>query len=62
MRGAATRAPWDDACNRRTEVGEKECSGAGVALLLLADKFDDDQRKAVDWTFFLVRAVNTIPL
>jgi hypothetical protein len=35
--------------------------GAGIALLL-ADKLNDDQRKAVGWTLFLVGAISTIPL
>ncbi len=35
--------------------------GAGAALLL-ADRLDEDQRRAVGWTLFLVGAVSTIPL
>jgi len=35
--------------------------GAGVALLL-ADRLNDDQRRAVGWTLFAVGALSTIPL
>lgn len=35
--------------------------GAGAALLL-ADRLNDDQRKAVGWTLLIVGAVSTIPL
>jgi len=35
--------------------------GAGVALLL-ADKLNKDQRKAVGWTLVFVGAITTIPL
>ena len=41
--------------------GTRALVGAGVALLL-ADRFDDGQRKAVGWALFLVGAVSTIPL
>lgn len=35
--------------------------GAGAALLL-ADRLNDDQRRAVGWTLLIVGAVSTIPL
>jgi hypothetical protein len=41
--------------------GTRALLGAGIALLL-ADKLNDDQRKAVGWTLFLVGAISTIPL
>jgi hypothetical protein len=41
--------------------GTRALLGAGIALLL-ADKLNDDQRKAIGWTLFLVGAISTIPL
>jgi hypothetical protein len=35
--------------------------GAGAGLLL-ADKLNKDQRKAIGWTLLIVGAVSTIPL
>jgi len=35
--------------------------GAGIALLL-ADKLNQDQRKAIGWTLFVMGAISTIPL
>jgi len=35
--------------------------GAGIALLL-ADKVNEDQRKAIGWTLFAMGAISTIPL
>jgi hypothetical protein len=35
--------------------------GAGIALLL-ADKVNEDQRKAIGWTLFVMGAISTIPL
>ena len=35
--------------------------GAGIALLL-ADKLNEDQRKAIGWTLFAMGAISTIPL
>ena len=35
--------------------------GAGIALLL-ADKLNEDQRKAIGWTLFVMGAISTIPL
>ena len=42
-------------------VGTRAALGGGVALLL-AERLDKEQRKAVGWTLFLVGAVTTIPL
>ncbi|HKQ09243.1 MAG TPA: hypothetical protein VJ464_29240 [Blastocatellia bacterium] len=42
-------------------AGTRGALGAGIALLL-ADRLNDDQRKAVGWTLFLVGAISTIPL
>lgn len=41
--------------------GTRGLLGAGIALLL-ADKLDRSQRRAIGWTLFLVGAVSTIPL
>lgn len=35
--------------------------GAGIALLL-ADKLNRNQRRAVGWTLFLIGAISTVPL
>ncbi len=35
--------------------------GAGIGLLL-ADKLNDSQRKAVGWTLFAIGAASTVPL
>lgn len=35
--------------------------GAGAALLL-ADKLDEDQRRAIGWTLLIVGVVSTVPL
>jgi EamA domain-containing membrane protein RarD len=42
-------------------AGTRALLGAGLGLLL-ADKLNQDQRRAVGWTLFLVGAVTTIPL
>jgi hypothetical protein len=42
-------------------VGTRGMLGAGIALLL-ADKLDADQRKAVGWTLAAIGALSTIPL
>jgi hypothetical protein len=42
-------------------VGTRTMLGAGAALLL-ADKLNKDQRKAVGWTLVSVGAITTIPL
>ena len=36
-------------------------AGAGVGLLV-ADKLDEDKRKAIGWTLFLRGGASTIPL
>lgn len=41
--------------------GTRGMLGAGVALLL-ADKLDRNQRRAVGWTLFLIGAISTVPL
>jgi len=41
--------------------GTRAALGAGIALLL-SDKLNDDQRKAIGWTLFLVGAISTLPL
>jgi hypothetical protein len=41
--------------------GTRGMLGAGIALLL-ADKLNQGQRKAIGWTLFLVGAISTIPL
>ena len=41
--------------------GTRAALGAGLALLL-ADKLDRKQRRAVGWTLFLIGAATTIPL
>jgi len=42
-------------------AGTRAALGGGLALLL-ADRLDKEQRKAVGWTLFLVGVVTTIPL
>ncbi|HEY5523501.1 MAG TPA: hypothetical protein VIK21_09940 [Desulfuromonadaceae bacterium] len=42
-------------------VGTRAALGGGAALLM-ADRLEKEQRKAVGWTLFLVGAVTTIPL
>jgi hypothetical protein len=42
-------------------AGTRGLLGAGIALLL-ADRLNHEQRKAVGWTLFLVGAISTIPL
>jgi hypothetical protein len=42
-------------------AGTRAALGAGLGLLL-ADRLDADQRRAVGWTLFLVGALTTIPL
>jgi hypothetical protein len=42
-------------------AGTRGLLGAGIALLL-ADRLNHDQRKAVGWALFLVGAISTIPL
>jgi uncharacterized membrane protein YfcA len=42
-------------------AGTRGMIGAGAGLLL-ADRFKDDQRKAIGWTLLLIGAISTIPL
>jgi hypothetical protein len=42
-------------------AGTRAALGAGLGLLL-ADRFAQDQRKAVGWTLLLIGALSTIPL
>jgi len=42
-------------------AGTRAALGAGLGLLL-ADRLDADQRKAVGWTLLLVGLVTTVPL
>ena len=41
--------------------GTRAALGAGLALLL-ADRLNTGERRAVGWTLFLVGAITTIPL
>ena len=42
-------------------AGTRGMIGAGAGLLL-ADRLNDDQRKAIGWTLLIIGAVSTIPL
>jgi hypothetical protein len=42
-------------------AGTRGMLGAGIALLL-ADKLNQNERRAVGWTLFLVGAITTVPL
>lgn len=42
-------------------AGTRAALGGGAALLM-AERLEKEQRKAVGWTLFLVGAVTTIPL
>jgi hypothetical protein len=42
-------------------AGTRGLLGAGVGLLL-ADKLNDDQRRAIGWTLLIIGAISTIPL
>jgi len=42
-------------------VGTRGMLGAGAGLLL-ADRLNDDKRKAIGWTLLLIGAISTIPL
>jgi uncharacterized membrane protein YfcA len=42
-------------------AGTRGMLGAGVGLLL-ADRLNKDQRKAIGWTLLIVGVVSTIPL
>jgi hypothetical protein len=41
--------------------GTRAMLGAGVGLLL-ADRLNDDQRRAVGWTLVAVGAITTVPI
>jgi hypothetical protein len=41
--------------------GTRAALGAGVGLLL-ADRLNADQRRAVGWTLFAVGAITTVPI
>jgi len=42
-------------------AGTRGMIGAGAGLLL-ADRLDDDQRRAIGWTLLIIGAISTIPL
>jgi hypothetical protein len=42
-------------------AGTRGMLGAGAALLI-SSKLNNDQRKAVGWTLFLIGLVSTVPL
>jgi hypothetical protein len=42
-------------------AGTRGILGAGAGLLL-ADRLNDDERKAIGWTLLIIGAVSTIPL
>ena len=42
-------------------AGTRGMLGAGLGLLL-ADKLNDDQRRAIGWTLVLIGAISTVPL
>ena len=42
-------------------AGTRAALGAGVALLL-ADRLNNDQRRAVGWTLLAVGALTTVPI
>jgi hypothetical protein len=42
-------------------AGTRALLGAGIGLLL-ADRLNDDQRRAVGWALFLIGALTTVPL
>jgi len=42
-------------------AGTRGMIGAGAGLLL-ADRLEDDQRKAIGWTLLIIGAISTIPL
>src|SRR5438477_3805213 len=41
--------------------GTRAALGAGIGLLL-ADRLNSDQRRAVGWTLFAVGAISTVPI
>lgn len=42
-------------------AGTRAMAGAGLGMLL-ADKMNPEQRRAVGWTLFLIGAISTVPL
>ncbi len=42
-------------------AGTRGMLGAGVGLLL-ADKLNNNQRRAIGWTLLIIGAISTIPL
>jgi hypothetical protein len=42
-------------------AGTRGMLGAGAALLI-SSKLNDDQRKAVGWTLFIIGLISTVPL
>lgn len=42
-------------------AGTRGMIGAGAGLLL-ADRLNDDQRKAIGWTLLIIGAISTVPL
>ncbi len=42
-------------------AGTRGMLGVGAGLLL-ADRLNDDQRKAIGWTLVIIGAISTIPL
>ena len=42
-------------------AGTRVALGAGIGLLI-ADRLNDDQRRAAGWTLFAVGALSTVPL
>jgi hypothetical protein len=42
-------------------AGTRAAAGAGIALLL-ADRLDEDQRRAIGWTLLAVGVISTIPI
>jgi hypothetical protein len=42
-------------------AGTRGMLGAGAALLI-SSKLNNDQRKAVGWTLFLIGLISTVPL
>lgn len=42
-------------------AGTRAMIGVGIGLLL-ADKLNDDQRRAMGWALFSVGAISTIPI
>lgn len=43
-------------------AGTRAALGAGLALLLLGDRLDSQQRRSVGWTLLAVGIISTLPL